>query len=154
MAWRIGGHRIRIGWVIICAVILAAAAGGFGGGTASRHLAVAHDNALQLQYQGLWRLNAPTQLQLRTNGVPHSKDSLRIALSRTYLQSVRVDWILPAPYLITGTVDRVIFHFLSAPGEHDMTIDFAVTPLEYGMLHGQIGLEGEQPVRFRQFIYP
>lgn len=140
--------------MIICAVILAAAAGGLGGGTTSRHMTATPDDALQLQYQGLWRLNAPTQLRLRTNGVPHRKDSLRIALSRTYLQSVRIDWILPEPYLITGTVDRVIFHFLSAPGEHDMAIDFAVTPLEYGMLRGQIGLEDKQPVRFRQFIYP
>jgi hypothetical protein len=154
MAWRIGGHRIHVGWLIICAVILTAAGGGFGGGTASRHLATTPDEALRLQYQGLWRLNAPTQLELRTHTVPHGKGPLRIALNRGYLQSVRIDWILPEPYLVTGTMDRVIFHFLSAPGEHDMAIDFAVTPLDYGVLRGQIGIEGEQPVRFRQFIYP
>lgn len=140
--------------MIICAVILTAAAGGFGDGAASRHLAVTHDDALRLQYQGLWRLYAPTRLTLRTHAVPQGKGPLRIALSRDYLQSVRIDGILPEPYLITGTVDRVIFHFLSAPGDHDMAIDFAVTPLEYGMLRGQIGLEGEQPASFRQFIYP
>ncbi|MDX9739981.1 MAG: hypothetical protein RBT81_02200 [Gammaproteobacteria bacterium] len=153
MAWHIHGHRIHFGWIVICVVILTAAAGGFGGGPSTRLSASSADRLLHLKYDGLWRMNAPTTLALRTSK-PLDTGSLHIALNRAYLENVRIDWILPQPYLVHGSADHVSFHFIGDPENPGMAVDFSITPLTTGMLHAQIAIEGSQPIRFRQFIYP
>jgi hypothetical protein len=153
MSWRIRGHRIHFGWIVIFAVVLLAAAGGFGGAPWTRLSASSPDQQLQLEYDGLWRMNAPMTLTLELSTAPDT-GSLRIAMNRTYLENVRIDWILPEPHLVFGSADRVSFHFIGAPESPSSAVDFSLTPLVAGMLHAEIGIEGQQPIRFRQFIYP
>jgi hypothetical protein len=153
MPWRIGGHRIHLGWIVIFAVVLVAAGGGFGGVPWTRLSISSSDGSLQLEYDGLWRMNAPTTLKIQMHDAPGT-GSVRIAVNRAYLENVRVDSILPEPHLVLGAMDRVSYHLLGDPESPSISVSFAVTPLTIGILHAEIAVEGHQPIRFRQFIYP
>lgn len=152
MPWHIGGHRIHFGWGVIFAMLLAAAGGGFGGQPWTRLSASSPDGAVTLEYDRLWRMNAPTTLKLQVSDAPDG--SLRVAVSRTYLEKVRIDWTIPEPHLVVGAENAVSYHFVGDPENPSTTVTFSVTPLVAGMLHAEIDIEGYRPVRFRQFIYP
>lgn len=155
MPWRIGGHRIHLGWIVIFAVVLVAAGGGFGGMPWTRLSISSADGKLRLEYEGLWRMNAPTTLKLQMyDASALGTGSVRIDVDRAYLENVRIDSILPEPHLVLGATDRVSFHFLGDPESPSTSVSFAVTPLTIGILRAEIAVEGHQPIRFRQFIYP
>ena len=135
----------RIGWFLIGVVIIAAVAGSFGNGPVSH--ASAQGDGLQLQYERFARLQRPTQVQVSLE----AKTSLQLALSRRYVEAVRVDQIIPEPNEIAAAGEWLVYRFA---GVGPLSITFTVKPEQFGNLSGAARVPGGRAVVFDQWVYP
>jgi hypothetical protein len=145
--WRVQ----RIGWIVIAALLLLALAGLFGNGPLSH--AVASAGTLQVSYERFAHADAPATLRIDVR--QPSEGTVRVAINREYLDTLRVEHILPEPLRTVSGGEEHTFEFAS-PGNADLHISIEASPQAPGMPVARVRLlqEPNAILRFRQVVYP
>ena len=142
--WRIQ----RIGWVL-GALFLAFAVGGlFGNGPLSR--AHQSNEAGRVDYERYTRYGLSTDLVVTP--VASANGVNRVAISRDYLEALRVEHITPEPTAVRMTGASIVYEFASgAPGA---SISFHVHPQRLWRHRATVIIDGGAPLHISQLTYP
>lgn len=149
--WRVQ----RVGWVLMLAVTLAAAAGLFGVGPISDATAGAEGSALHVRYDRFTRMKAPTALEVFVTAGPADEGEAAVWFDRDFLSRLRVQAIVPEPQDVSVSPDRVTYTFLvDADTAGVLQVTFHVKPEHFGRHGGRMGVPGGPEVELSQFVYP
>jgi hypothetical protein len=142
----------RSGWVLLWALLAAAAAGLFGRGP----LAQAHVIAAagwRVDFERFARKHTPTQVVVMIPPTAGGSDTTSLWLDRGYADAVEFQQILPEPVGEAVSSDRLVYRFL-IDGSRPVRFVFEVEPERTGRLRGRLGLVGGDSVSFTQLVYP
>jgi hypothetical protein len=143
----------RVGWVLAAITLVLAIGGLFGNGPLS-HVR-AGSPALQVDYERFIRRDSPVEIGIEAQ--PTSGEEVRLAVSRDYLHSLRIDSIVPAPERTETTAQDVVMVFRVARPADSARVTINATPLHAGTLRGSVRAMsvGAQPaVVIDQFTWP
>lgn len=140
----------RVGWAVIALLILGGLLGVFGRGFAARAVAGYPDSPVSFEYERFTPSQSTTSLLLRLGaGVD------RVSISKAYLERVQIEAITPQPEAVEarGTHYTYIFR-RTANANEPITVVIHVRPQGFGLLSGEVGVEGVITHGFWQLIYP
>lgn len=140
----------RVGWLLMCSILVAALTGVFGFGGISNAVAGERESALWLEYQRYTRRMAPTELTAHCRPGPDGK--FELALSADYLEAVEIQRITPEPDTAEISNTETRFTFRGQPGA-ELTVNFEIQPRRAGRMRGVVG-NGPTSIRFQQLVYP
>jgi hypothetical protein len=143
----------RVGWIVLGAVLVAALLGLLGGGgfIASDQL---EGEGLTVHYDRFLRVDSQMRLRIVARPTAESDTSLRIWISRDYVEALSLTTTTPQPDRVEAGADRYVFEFALADSTEAAAIVFELEARELGRLRGEIGVEGGSSVRFGQLVYP
>lgn len=150
----------RAAWTAAVLILLAALAGVFGGGPASRAEARSEAAGVSLRYDRFVRHQAPAQLRLTVDAgaAPGSEDAEEVTvwLSNALLNAMKVEWISPEPVRVWSGASRTGLVFATPRTTGDViTATLRVRIDRIGVIRGEIGVEGRDgSVRIWQMAYP
>jgi hypothetical protein len=147
--WRVQSWAWLAGALLMGSALL----GLFGSGPLSGAEARDAEGRLWIEYERFERYAAPTELRVHIKPAPGADGKARLWLSRDYLDSFRIEHVLPEPESVEAAGDRLVYVFdtVSADGT---AITFQVQPETIGRVRGLVGLDNGAPVQFAQLIYP
>ncbi|HEX5499407.1 MAG TPA: hypothetical protein VFX03_09280 [Thermomicrobiales bacterium] len=145
--WRVQ----RIGWIVILAILAAAALGLFGSGPLSQ--ASVRAGPITVAYSRFDRRRSPTELNITIAGAS-GRRQIELWIDRSYLDHVNVERISPPPQSSRAGDDRTIFVFALDSQAETAAIGFAIEPEAIGRFDARLGLTGGQEVAFWQLFYP
>ena len=148
--WRVQ----RIGWGLMAAFVLAALAGSFGSGPASSRTETASDGSLSIEYEKFSTRKKPQRLRLKVQPAANGGGNLRIRIAAEYLRDIEIEKIVPTPSEVISDQGALAYLFPVAKARQEAVITLYRRPDHTGAISGWIGLEGAEPVRIRQFVYP
>jgi hypothetical protein len=148
--WRVQ----RIVWVILTLLILGGVVGIFGHGPLSEAMANPSGSGMQIYYDRLARRETPTQLQLRLEKAVIASGEVHIRLNRALLDCIQLKQIIPEPLATQPLADGARFIFRTDPTHDSALIVFLSSPTKPGFVESEVTVEGGEPVRFHQFVYP
>ena len=144
----------RVGWAVMAALVLAGFLGLFGSGPLSHVTVGGESDPIRLVLNRYARLEVPTRLQVYLSPEATRTERAKIWLGMSYLDCVRVRSIVPEPDHVEAGTHRYLYTFrITEPG-HPTLVTFHVNPDQVGILHGDIGIDGQEPLRFWQMAYP
>ena len=143
----------RAGWVLMAALVVAAAAGLFGSGPLARATAAA-PGAFTIEYERLTRYQSEQTLHVHLEPAVTRSPETRLWVNREFLDSSRIDTVVPAPLRVEGRADRLdyVFH-MARPGDR-LVIAFNIQAEQIGLVAGRIGVNDTHELAFRQLVYP
>jgi hypothetical protein len=140
----------RGAWVLLLLVLVAAAAGAFGGGPLGWRRLQSADGALVVEYERCLRAYAVSPLRVR---VPNAAEKdLAVRFDRGYLDGIAMRSVVPAPLraeLADGTITFVFD--VQPPGR--AVIEFELEARSAGRHVSRLGV-GAAEVELRQFALP
>jgi hypothetical protein len=144
----------RIGWAVMVLLMGAGLMGLLGAGPLSHATAGKAGSELWVDYQKLDRCEASSQLRVHVGSESLKGDSLRLWVSRQYLDKTEVEKTTPEAEHQEAAGDRVVYVFRTAGSNEPIVLTFHVRPTEHGKNHARIGIVNGPEVHFSQFIYP
>jgi hypothetical protein len=125
----------------------------FGGGPLSRAEAITPSGALAVHYERFLHNDTPTTLRLRP-GTAQADGWRWISLSQDYVDRVAIERVIPAPgrTVVTGRGLRLGFAPVTAEDAGEISI--ALTPIQAGIVHGELSAGSGPGVTFTQLVYP
>ena len=99
----------RVGWLLIFLVISAAALGFLGRGLYCEREASSADGSLVVRYSAIERVRAPAELEIRAHR--SDGDTIRIGVSRSFIERVTPSEITPRPIEVQVGPDRIVYLF-------------------------------------------
>jgi hypothetical protein len=148
--WRIQ----RICWLVMSVLLVGAVAGVFGNGPLSRATAHPAGGRVEVHYARLARRETPALLELRLDKQAIASGQVRIRLNRELVHRLRIKDIIPAPVSTEPLADGARFTFPTDPTSDPAVVVFVQDTSTPGIVEGEVTVEGADPVRFRQFVYP
>ena len=148
--WRIQ----RVGWVVMTIILLAGVLGLFGVGPISEAQAVADNGSLKIDYHRFARYETSTKVTIYLDPVVTQQEEVRLWVKQDFLRPVQIQRISPDPQSEEVAKGGQVFVFkIDEPGQ-PAEISIYLWPQLVGLNDGGVGLDGADPVRFRQLIYP
>jgi hypothetical protein len=144
----------RIGWIVMLVAVVAGLLGLFGRGWLSQATAGGPGNPLRIEYERFTRHSSPTQLTLRLAAGAAPDGKARIRFSKPFLDGIKVEDVHPHPDSVEAAEAHVVYVFRVAHPDKPSTITFQIEPEDYWSRQGDAGIEGKEPVRFSQFVFP
>jgi hypothetical protein len=141
----------RGGWFVLGVFIGLALFGLFSNGPISSATAKGTAGTFQVEYQRFERNGAATTLRLRLPAGPGGEASM--LLGQAFVETFKIEAITPQPVEQRGSADGVHMTFLTVR-EGPLHVSLAVRPEAIGPVESEIGMAGEAPIRFTQFVYP
>ncbi|MGH7400586.1 MAG: hypothetical protein ACRELW_23940 [Candidatus Rokuibacteriota bacterium] len=130
--------------------------GGLLGASPLSRTAVQDAEGLRVEYARFARAEAPESIQVRMPA--RAADVYRLAVSREFLDRVRVDSVVPAPVLAEALADRVVYVFAGRPSTGSVVATFHVTPDSVGLVRASFGVPGApstiRPLAIWMVVYP
>lgn len=148
--WRVQ----RIGWIVLIVLLIGGVAGVFGHGPLSKATVHPPGSQLQVRYDRLARRETPTVLELRLDKTALATGQVRIHLNRALVEQMQLKQIIPPPLIAEPLANGASFRFTIDPRRDSAVILFLENPAAPGIIDAEVAVEGAEPVRFRQFIYP
>jgi hypothetical protein len=145
--WRVR-HVGRIGMGLL---VIAGLAGLLGVGPLSR-AEVRGPDGLRIEHARFARADAPQALKVHMPTA--APGGHRLAVSRTILDRVRLESVVPAPLRTEVLADGVAFVFAAGPSAASAVATFHFTPRSMGLVEGGIGVPGLAPLTIRMLVYP
>jgi hypothetical protein len=143
----------RVGWAVLALIVLAALVGLFGPGPLSQVSRRDASGLLQVEYERFARYAGDTSVELQVLPVPDQPGTALVWISSEYLSSMQVQQVQPEPDTWTGVGGGVVLAFpVSGPDPIDVVLQ--LRPDRIGTAPGAVGVPGQEPVEFRQLIYP
>jgi hypothetical protein len=147
-AWRVE----RVGWTIVAVLLMASMFGMFGDGPLSR--AGAGSGDFHVEYRRLLRSSAPAEFRFRTNGSAAQGGLIRLRISRSLIDRMEIESIVPQPLRQVAGPGYTEFAFpvMKGPGTIDIIVRYRSAT--FGRQHGQMSLVGSEMVSIDQFVFP
>lgn len=146
--WRVR----RVGWLGMVLLVLAGVGGLLGGGPMSR-AEVLDPHGLRIEHARFARAEAPQTLQAHIPAP--AADGYRLAVSREFLDRVRIDSVVPHPLRAEALVDRVVYVFAGqSPTAAAAVATFHFTPRSMGLVRASFGVPGLAPLTIWMLVYP
>ncbi len=142
----------RAGWVVLWALLAAAAGGLFGRGALARAHVTA-PGGLRVDYDRFARKLTPTQLTITIPPSVHA-DTTVLWLDRRYADRVEVQQILPEPLDVAADSLRLVYRFLTLDRDRPTRVTLEVEPDESSRLHARLGVIRGDSAWFTQLVYP
>jgi hypothetical protein len=144
----------RVGRWAILLIILAALAGLFGWGPASKASNRGESQLVWVEYERFTRLKSPVILKVHMDRAPLIDGEASFWLDDEYLKNFRIHYIYPDPDSIEVGMSRVTYNFKVGPEGRLDEVLFHLEPETIGWFRGQIGVEDSDGASFSQLIYP
>lgn len=142
----------RVGWAVLALIPLAALAGLLGPGPLSRTGRSA--GLVALDYERFTRRQGDTDLVLRIRPDPARPDTAQVWISAAYLSALHVRQAVPQPATWTAADDGSVLAFPVRGPDDQVEVRIRLSPDRLGLVRGAIGVPGQEPVEFWQFVYP
>jgi hypothetical protein len=143
----------RAGWIVLTVIVAAAAAGLLGSGPLGKATAVA-PGAFTVEYERFTRYQAPQTLQIHLQPAVTGRREVRVWMSRVFLDSSKIETVIPSPVRIEGAADRLYYVFqMARPGDR-LSVALHLQAEQIGLVDGHIGVDGGKDVAFKQLVYP
>jgi hypothetical protein len=139
----------RIGWAIMIIFLLGGLAGMFGTGPIS-NMTAGSPETFWLEYERFARYESPTSLRI-TLKTDSPATSPHVKFNRAYMDSVKIEQIVPEPAKVEASRDSIAYYFEAHPCR--VRVKFDVVILTIGVLPGSVASPGGG-LSFRQFVYP
>lgn len=139
----------RFGWTLVAIVLLAAAAGLFGGGPIARHAMAAGDTRIEMDR--FVRYKNASEWRIRP-GASVAASPLRISIDSNFLAQYELTTITPRPARTSSSDRFVVFEFERDRSTADIV--FHVQPLKMWRHEGVLRVHDLPPITVRQFVYP
>ncbi|HEX4893503.1 MAG TPA: hypothetical protein VFV47_09455 [Hyphomicrobiaceae bacterium] len=139
----------KAAWFAALAVVVAGLAGAFGSGPLSN--AAKSDRGLTLEYERFVRRAGETELAVSLPAAPGVER--RVAISSTYLNSVKIESVTPSPLAVRVLPNAVEFAFAAQP-EVPAPVVFHLRIRRFGALEADFRDSSGRQVRLWQFAYP
>jgi hypothetical protein len=140
----------RTGTWLLCAVLMAAAAGLFGSGPLSNAEAHSRDGVLAARFERFTRNRATTTLYLMLQS---DSRAVQLGLNATFAERIKIEQITPQPTDISTSGARHIYEFTATEPDSVMRVVLKYQPETLGWLSAVI-TSAKSQLRFRQFVYP
>lgn len=141
----------RVGRFGMLLFILLGVAGLLGTGPLSR-AEVRDAQGLRIAHERFARAEAPQAMRIQIPAP--AADSYRIALSRDFLDRVRIDSVVPEPVLAEALADRVVYAFTRRASTDPAVATFHFTPHAVGFVRAGLGVPGLAPLTIWMVVYP
>jgi hypothetical protein len=146
--WRVR----RVGWLGMVLLMLAGFGGFLGGGPMSR-AEVRTSHGVRIEHARFARAEAPQTLQAHLP-VP-AADGYRLAVSREFLDRVRIDSVVPHPLRTEVHVDRVVYVFAGPSATAAAAVaTFHFTPHSMGLVRAGFGVPDLATLTIWMIVYP
>jgi hypothetical protein len=139
---------------VIALILLAAIVGLFGSGLLSQTVAGQRNSALWVEYDRFWRMQSPMFVRLHFGSKAIHHGQAHIWLSRSYLEDMSIQYIMPQPLSEKTGPQRVAYAFAAAEAGNPTAATFNMQPETFGSVSAGAGLRGGREVSFTHFIYP
>lgn len=144
----------RVGWAIMAVLLVAACAGLFGPGLFSKTTAASEAGLLHAEYHRFWRMQSRMPLRVHFTPVRRNQNEVEVSISRAYLESMRVETVVPEPERVEVGTDHFVYVFRVTEAAEAVTVIFTLEPDDAGTVSGEIRVDGGAAIRVRHFIYP
>jgi hypothetical protein len=144
----------RCGWVVIALILAAALLGLAGHGPLSHAHQIQRDAPLALEYERFGRHGSESTIRLHLLPGSTRQGRARVRLDRAFYENVDALQVVPEPESSAADARWITLTFATEQPERPTVVVINYTPTCYGPLPGRVGLEGTEPIRFEQFIYP
>ena len=142
----------RAGWFALCAFVLAALLGLFGGGPLSHARAGAPGAPLWVEYERFVRRGAAERVSIHLAAPSERRQALQVRVSRGYFDGLRIERVRPEPESMTVGPDDVVLRFTGeAAGTTTIVLDVEATAI--GRQVATIAADGAPPAVLTQFVY-
>jgi hypothetical protein len=141
----------RIGWGVICLILLAALAGLTGSGPLSS--VTRTEGPFTLEYERFVRHGARTALTLHVEPQAIAEGRVRIAVDRHFLVANDLQRLVPEPNATRGRDDAVEFIYDVAPGD-GLQVRWTMEPDQLGRHSALVRLNDGPVLQIEQFTYP
>lgn len=139
----------RAGWLVMAALVAAAAAGVFGGGWLSS--AHATRDGFTVEYPRFARAHSPLELTVEWQA---QQPETVVWLARAYVDRFDVEEIRPTPAAVTVGPDRIHYTFRARDAGTHVAASFMLEARSAGALRGKLGVESGPELETRQWIFP
>jgi hypothetical protein len=145
-----------VGRVVMALVLLAALLGLLGPGLLSNHASADSPQAALgvKEYERFLRFMKPTTLRIGLEPGAVTEREARVWFDRQYIEGVQIQHITPQPESVEAGSKGLTYVFNVEDPNQSTAFSFDLQPQKMGLLQGRVGLEGEEPVSFKQFVYP
>jgi hypothetical protein len=145
----------RIAWVLMALFVLAAAVGLLGSGPLS-HAHIDVPGLMTVEYERFARFETSETLTVRLEAAATAGETVRLSLNRDFLDSAKVETVLPPPARVEAIAGRLVYVFALAERRVPLSVTFTFDPQKIGVHEGTVGLESAETrrVTFRQLVYP
>jgi hypothetical protein len=146
----------RVGWILMLLFVAAALAGVFGAGALSRARAEV-PGLLSVEYERFGRFETTETVKVRVEPAATTAKTVRISIDRNFLESLRLESVMPAPSRVEVGSGRGLYVFDVVEPGAPMTVTFDFQPEKIGRSEGRVGLESASEPRYvalRRFVYP
>ena len=144
----------RVRWGLWVAILVAAGVGLLGPGWLSARRLAADDGAFTLNYDRFLHHHHPSQLEVSFKSRPRVAGEWTIHIGQAWLDGVQILRIEPEPVRQRIDAAGAAYTFAGALDAVAGKAVFHVEHQRYGEIQGAIALDGGEPVRFSQFVYP
>lgn len=144
----------RIGWVFFGALLIAAILGAFGSGLLGGRTAGSPAEGLQVHYDPLARLTAPTEIIVVVDRQRVSGNEVTLLLGGDYVEHVQLESLLPRPGRGGAHPDGATLTFDAHGDAGELRFVLQLKFNRIGALTGEVRLLGGPAVRLRHLIYP
>jgi hypothetical protein len=148
--WRIE----RISWGIMALFTLAGLSGLLGHGPLSSTILNDPASGLLVRYERFERVNAQTFFHVQLASSGSSDSTARLSLGQEFLERVEVIRIEPEPAQVEAWPNHVVYVIARPDPDSPVNVLIHYTPLDFGRVEVEMGLEGYSAQTFSQFIYP
>lgn len=142
----------RIGWGILCLLVLAALSGVLGGGPLSRTRV--EKDILSIEYERFSRREAKSPLDV-TYRRKAGDTSLVLEFDSACLAEAELEQARPDPKgAMARAGEGLSFEFELAPGAESTTLHFLIRPSKAGVRHCKVTADGRATLDLKQFVLP
>jgi hypothetical protein len=143
----------RAGWILMAVIVVAAAGGLLGSGPLARATAAA-PGAFTIEYQRLTRYQSDQTLHIHLDPAVTRGREARVWINRAFLDSSKIESVVPTPLRVEGEADRLYYVFhMAKPGDR-LFVAFNIQAEQVGLVQGRIGVRDGREVAFTQLVYP
>ncbi|MBW3650671.1 MAG: hypothetical protein KY458_08910 [Actinobacteria bacterium] len=142
----------RLGWLVMAAVVVAAALGLFANGPLS-HRTVASDE-VSLRYQRFGRSQGRTTLEVEAPAGAAIDGKIEVWVAQQFLESYEVEEVRPEPEATSTSNGGVVFSFALDGDDTALKATLTLRPEQTGRHRGAVAVASGRPATFTQFVYP
>jgi hypothetical protein len=145
----------RIAWAFMAVFVVAAAVGLLGSGPLS-HARIEVPGLMTVEYERFARFETSETLTVRLEPAATGGESVRLSLNRDFLDSAKIETVLPPPVRVEAMAGRLVYVFAVAERRVPLMVSFTFDPQQIGVHEATVGLESSDSrrVTFRQLVYP